>query len=349
MDKIDTYISLFSGAMGLDLGLQRQGFWCQATVEIDEVVRCTIRENFPGVPILDDITKYTPEQILKAASLDIGEATLITGGPPCQSFSTAGSRRSTSDPRGSLFRNFASVVDYARPRFFVMENVRGLLSSKTPGGKLGSAFQEIIRTFEDCGYQVVHGLVMASDYGVPQDRQRVIIIGSRDEELGDTTLESLLPEKTPRKTLRDAIWHMMDDEHTYTSFNVDLRKLMECVPAGENWRHFRDSAAFTDEFLEEIMGGAYWSTGGRVGFFRRLSWDKPSPTLVTSPLQKATLLCHPSETRPLSIQEYAAIQQFPPEYKFCGSVTNVYKQIGNAVPVGLGSAIGAGLRRIIDA
>lgn len=363
-------ISLFTGAGGLDLGLEQAGFETRIAVEIDKWARQTLETNrsyfsHPCFPLLEDVTKPSAEEIVEAAGLRPGEAELVAGGPPCQSFSTAGRRGSFGDPRGGLFRNFAAVVGAARPRFFVMENVRGLLSAAishrplaergpgypplTPEEEQGSAFQVIRRVFEEeLGYQITCGWVDAADYGVPQNRKRVIVLGSRDQEFRYNSLHAMMPRTHcgRQATLRDAIWGLRGLHHEYLPYSPDRAEIMSHIPAGKNWRWLRDHQEFGREFTARVMGGAWEAEGGKVGFFRRLSWDKPSPTLPTSPIQKSTFLCHPEETRPLSVQEYAAIQQFPRDYVFAGGTGQKYKQIGNAVPVGLGNAIGEALRTV---
>ncbi len=363
-------ISLFTGAGGLDIGLERAGFETRIAVEIDRWARATLetnRKHFTcrAFPILDDITAFCADEVVARAGLASGEAELVAGGPPCQSFSTAGRRGSFGDPRGGLFRNFAEVVRAAQPRFFVMENVRGLLSAAIkhrplaergpdspplePDEEQGSAFRVIRRVFEeDLAYQLTLDWVDAADYGVPQNRRRVIILGSRDHEFATSELSGMMPptHASNQRTLRDAIERMRGIDHEYLRYSPDRAAIMERIPPGKNWRWLRDHEEFGHGFTARVMGGAWEADGGKVGFFRRLAWDKPSPTLPTSPIQKSTFLCHPEETRPLSVQEYAAIQQFPRDYQFAGGTAQKYKQIGNAVPVGLGRAVGEALMAV---
>jgi DNA (cytosine-5)-methyltransferase 1 len=369
MTRSPSMISLFSGAGGLDLGLERAGFHTCAAVEVDRWARATLEKNRAHFArnfwLLDDVTMYPPAQIVNFAGLAPGRVELVAGGPPCQSFSTAGRRGSIGDPRGGLFANFAAVVDAARPRFFVMENVRGILSASIrhrplaergagapplrADEKQGSAFRVIHNVLEhQLGYQVVVGLVDSADYGVPQNRVRVIILGSRDREFASNDIEEIMPptHRGRWQTLRDAIARLPRHNPEHQRYTADREAIMRLVPPGKNWRWFRDNPKYGDEFVRRIMGGAWGADGGKVGFFRRLEWDKPSPTLPTSPIQKSTSLCHPDKNRPLSVQEYAAIQQFPPDYEFAGGTAQKYKQIGNAVPVGLGFAIGNALLSI---
>jgi DNA (cytosine-5)-methyltransferase 1 len=365
-------ISLFTGAGGLDLGLDEAGFSIRIAVEIDKWCRKTLDTNrhhfrYPDFALLDDITAYSPGEILSASGLRRGEAALVAGGPPCQSFSTAGRRGSIGDPRGTLFSNFAAVVAEAEPRFFVFENVRGILSAAikhrpigkrgpgfpplAPEEERGSAFRVIRQVLEEgLGYQVIHAVVDAADYGVPQNRQRVIILGSRDHEFGDKTVPEIVvaTHRGRWRTLADALADLQDDSPEYLKYTPEREQIMRIIPEGKNWRWLRDHPTFGRGFAEEVMGGAWDAGGGKVGFFRRLSWAKPSPTLPTSPIQKSTSLCHPEETRPLTVKEYAAIQQFPPTYEFAGGTSQKYKQIGNAVPVGLGRAIGSGLMKLLE-
>lgn len=366
----NTLISLFSGAGGLDLGLEMAGFTTRIAVELDRDARQTLQDNqhlfgSSKYPIFEDITRLDPQFILDQAGLEPGEATLVAGGPPCQSFSTAGSRRSLGDPRGSLFRNFADVIEVAKPRFFVMENVRGMLSAAIKhrslnerGGSFpplskdeqaGSAFRVIRGEFEErLGYQIAFGLVDAADYGVPQHRIRLIVIGSRDHELVVSEVAPMLESQTVDSVvpLRSVLDGLNGIVHDYLNYSPGRRDIMKLVPPGKNWRWFRDNPDYGVEFTKKIMGGAWSSGGGKVGFFRRLDPDKPSPTLPTSPIQKSTALCHPWEDRPLSVQEYAAIQTFPSNFEFTGSIYSRYRQIGNAVPVRLGQVIGNAVNNV---
>ena len=375
-----SHVSLFSGAGGLDLGLGHAGFATLVAVEKNRYARATLqanREHFrsPDFTLFEDVDDLTGEDLLTAAGVQRGGLDLLSGGPPCQPFSTAGHRRSIVDPRGSLFGRYLQLVGELEPRFFVLENVRGVLSAAlrhrplalrgnghwplAPDEQLGSLLsQTILPTIRDrLGYQVTYGLVNAADYGVPQIRQRVIFIGSRDHELGEAgrtpAIAELLPPthaKIPTlglpawRTLGDAMKGLVVAEPEVSKYSPTRAGVLGQVPSGKNWRYIRDN--FQDDYLRSVMGGAYASAGGRVGFWRRLSFENPSPTLPASPIQKATSLCHPTETRPLSVREYARVQQFPDDYAFAGSTSAKYVQIGNAVPVGLAEAVGAAVARL---
>ena len=246
--------------------------------------------------------------------------------------------------------DFIRMIDYIRPRFFVMENVKGIVSSPLkhvstkervkddPEQKLGTVLDVILSEFNKLGYKTVYGILDAVNYGVPQFRERFVLIGSRDNEdifLPIPTHFQMHQNPDYRwKTVGEAIKDLENNPGEYTPLSGDRKKYLHMVPEGGNWRDL------PEEVIPIAMGGAYESSGGKVGFYRRLSYKQPSPTITTSPAQKATMLCHPRQDRPLSIKEYARIQQFPDDWKFTGTISAQYRQIGNAVPVGLAEAIG---------
>lgn len=342
-------ISLFSGAMGLDIGLSKAGLNVVIGQDFDQACVDTMIAN--GHKVLGgDIREIEPQKLLDLTGLHRGEPFMICGGPPCQPFSTAGKRLGINDPRGSLFMDFIRMIDYIRPRFFVMENVKGIMSAplkhvpiaerdkNDPDQKLGTVLDVILSEFRKLGYKTVYGLLDAVNYGVPQFRERFVLIGSRDQE------DIFLPLPThfqvhqkPEyrwKTVGEAIKDLESDSCECATLSEDRMKYLKMVPEGGNWRDLPSNV------VSIAMGGAYTSGGGKVGFYRRLSYSQPSPTVVTSPVQKATMMCHPTKHRPLSVKEYARIQQFPDDWIFVGNTAAKYRQIGNAVPVGLAEAIG---------
>jgi len=337
-------VSLFSGAMGLDLGLMSAGLHVAVSQDYDKWCVETIRRN-GHVAVEGDIRELISndpscEFLLSPAKLRREDVFAVVGGPPCQSFSTAGRRKGVEDERGTLYEQFLHVVTTIRPRFFVMENVKGLMSMPSdPADKKSKPLLDaILGHFKKIGYHTVHGIVDAVHYGTPQFRERLVIIGSRDNEaifLPAPTHFHMHQNPDMRwRTLHDAIGDIQGDCGPHANFSPKIAHYLNMVPEGGNWKSLPAHEAAA------AMGGAYESGGGKVGFYRRLSYSEPSPTLVTTPTQKATLLCHPRETRPLSVREYARIQQFPDTWKFEGSITECYRQIGNAVPVPLGRAIG---------
>lgn len=351
-------ISLFSGAMGLDLGLESAGLDIALALECDPFAVATVRRNRPALPIVDKpIEEVSSDQILEAAGLQARQAFAVVGGPSCQVFSTAGQRKSLEDPRSLVFEHFVRVVRDAKPAFFVLENVRGLLSAavrhrplkqRGPGHpplaedeELGSAFRIIAEALRGLGYYCLFDVLNAADYGVPQTRQRLVIIGSRDGQDikmpppthdGDGTVG--LPEWV---TLGAALKSLKEENPEYYHFCPTKERYLRLIPEGGNWRQL------PEELKSQALGRAYHSWGGRSGFFRRLSRQRPSPALTTRPDSKATTLCHPTELRPLTVGEYARIQQFPDDWEFEGTVRKKYAQVGNAVPIGLGAAIGSEL------
>ncbi len=228
--------------------------------------------------------------------------------------------------------------------------------------RLGSVFEHVFwPKMNRLGYEVVFGLLNAADYGTAQVRHRFVFLGSRDREFGSgnhrkvtgqsLTLQDLMPPThhriapyppiSPWRTLHDAISALPEpDLKDAFTFSPERRRVWKRIPAGKYWTFIRDNPSLFPEGLETLLKGAFSSGGGKVGFWRRLSWDKPAPTLPTQPQHMATGLCHPEVERPLSVAEYAALQDFPEDYMFAGNKASRYCQIGNAVPVRLGEAIG---------
>lgn len=364
-------ISLFSGAFGLDLGLERAGFRTVSVVESDPDAVKTIALNRPYLvesAVPRDIRTVEAQELLEEAGrvlcldrpLAAGSVDLISGGPPCQSFSTAGKRGAMTDPRGSLFMDFIRIVEAVQPRFFIMENVRGLLSASiqhrpinrrgdeflplSPDEIQGSALKVVLAEMQCIGYKIIYKLLQAADYGVPQNRFRVVFIGSRDSE------EISFPLPTHSKTgegkqkwqtLENALVDLVDPEPEFVPYSESRSRFLRLLRSGQNWRYL------PDDLKEEAMGGAYKSGGGKVGFYRRLDWDKPSPTVLTCPHQKATDMCHPQDLRPISVRECARVQTFPDDWSFYGATSSKYRQIGNAVPVFFAEAIGQHIYKMV--
>ena len=347
-------LSFFSGAMGLDLGLEKAGIHMLLACEFDKKCRRTITANRPDIALLGDIWKYNTEDIRAAAGLKAkDEIDVIVGGPPCQSFSTAGARRGFKDNRGNALIRYIDLILELRPKFAVIENVRGLMSAPmnhTPHAergedwvpdrneKPGGALIHILEMLRSAGYGVTFNLYNAANFGVPQSRERVILMCSRDGK----KLPHLNPThskdgsyKLPKwRTLRYALEGLDPKTGDHFEFPEERLHFYRMLGPGQYWKHL------PEKLHREALGASLDSGGGKTGFLRRLAWDKPSCTLVTSPCMPATDICHPIENRPISIQEYKRIQQFPDDWIVCGSTTDQYRQIGNAVPVGLGEAVG---------
>ena len=342
-------ISLFSGAMGLDLGLKKAGL--NIVLGQDSNLDCVATMKANGCNVYaGDIREIDPQNLLEQAKMQIGEPFLICGGPPCQPFSTAGKRLGINDPRGSLFMEFIRMIDYIRPRFFVMENVKGIMSAplkhipiKDRGAdykrdEFGTVLDVVLSEFKKLGYKTVYGVLDAVNYGSPQFRERFILIGSRDcEEIFLPFPTHFQTHQNPEyrwRTIADVFNDINPSDNEVAILSDERMEYLRQIPEGGNWRNL------PADQIKGAMGGAYTSGGGKAGFYRRLSFNQPSPTVVTSPIQKATMMCHPTEDRPLSVRECARIQQFPDDWIFTGTTVAKYRQIGNAVPVGLGEAIG---------
>jgi DNA (cytosine-5)-methyltransferase 1 len=348
-------LSFFTGAMGLDLGLEKAGITTLLASEIDESTRRTIKLNRPSVELIGDLRNYTPGEIRTRAGLAASsEIDLIIGGPPCQAFSTAGKRKAFEDERGNVFLSFIDLISVLRPRYAVIENVRGLLSaplSHRPHLNRGAGFEPltlneqeggalafILERLRSQGYGVTFNLYNSANFGSPQIRERVIVICSRD----GAKLPYLVPTHSndpkfglkPWRTLRDALKGLPKAPCDFVPFPERRLRFYRMLSEGQNWRDL------PREMQPEALGKSFFAGGGKTGFLRRLAWDKPSATLVTHPAMPATDLAHPEEDRPLSIQEYKRIQEFPMSWKVSGSLIDQYRQIGNAVPTSLGKAIG---------
>lgn len=309
----------------------------------------TLSANWPDAALCGDIMQLSAADVREAANIGEADVDLVAGGPPCQAFSTAGARRAFDDPRGNVFLKFIDLFQELRPKYLVVENVRGLLSTPfplKPGGTpvKGGALHLVLSRIRESGYSASFNLYNAANFGSPQVRERVIIIAKRDGEavpwLTPTHSDSeKWQEKglSPWKTFADATRDIRG-EHHFVQFPTKRLKYFEKLKEGEYW------TSLPEEDQRIAMGKAFDLTGGRTGFYRRIRSDRPSPTLVTSPIMPATDLCHPQELRPLSIEEYKAIQGFPQDFWLAGTLTDIYRQLGNAVPVQLGEAIGRTLR-----
>ena len=202
----------------------------------------------------------------------------------------------------------------------------------------GKTLESVLELFSNNGlYKVKYKVLNAKDYDVPQKRERIIIVGTRS----DLNLAYEFPEPSPKKVvLRDVLQNVPKSEGE--RYSEEKKKVLDMVPPGGCWVNL------PVEVQKSYMGKAFTSGGGRRGMARRLSMDEQCLTLTTSPAQKQTERCHPTETRPFTVREYARIQTFPDDYEFCGSVSRQYRQIGNAVPVQLGSHVARSIQKILE-
>ena len=354
-----TSLSFFSGCLGLDLGLEGAGIHQLIACDFDKNCRNSIALNRPKVPVIDDLNKFEADDIRKIAGLTAGERpTLMVGGPPCQAFSTAGKRQAFTDPRGNVFLKYIKLIEELQPEYAVIENVRGLLSAAlkhrpheergnlfppfTDDELPGGALFYVLNWLNKIGYATSFNLYNAANFGVPQVRERVILVASRNglrvpfiRPTHSNDASFGLPAWV---TFRQSVSGLVEKNMVSLKFDEDRLRFYRMLKDGQYWKHLPSI-----ELQREALGKSFLSGGGKTGFLRRIAWDKPSPTLVTSPTMPATDLAHPVEDRPLSIQEYKRVQQFPDDWKLSGNLIAQYKQVGNAVPVGLGRELGKNL------
>ncbi len=351
------YISLFSGGMGLDLGLEMAGFECSVCVENDPDAVKTIKYNKPNLPVYEtSIVDVSGDDLKASGEFTDGNVPLVVGGPPCQAFSVFGNRLGIEDSRGQMLFEFVRIISETRPKVFLMENVRGLLSMsivpdksgksksiKAPKEYLekGSLVRLLFEEFNKLGYHVDCFVVNSVNYGAPQIRERVLFIGNRfgHRAIFPVPLHSnrLSDELPPFKTLGDAIGEnsgFVDNCPDVMNFSPRKLRYLSMVPSGGNWR------SLPVEIQKESMGKSWHLKGGRSAYWRKLSFGFPSPTVVTMPNHAGTSMCHPEELRAISVGEAAAIQEFPSSWKFQGTTSSKFKQVGNAVPTRLGRVAG---------
>lgn len=322
-------ISLFTGAGGLDLGFEKAGFEVIAANEFDKTIWSTYEGNHDTLLIKGDISKISSDSFPDCDG--------IIGGPPCQSWSEAGSLRGIDDPRGQLFFEYIRLLKDKKPAFFLAENVKGMMAQRH-----SPAVQTLVRQFEEVGYDLSIKLLNANDYGVPQDRKRVFYVGFRK----DLNIEFVFPEPLGSKpSIRDAIW--------------DLRKT--AMPALERQRTNGEKCQIANhEYMTGSFSPIYMSRN------RVRDWDQPSFTIQASGRQAP---CHPQAPtmvavgkdvrkfaddhehlyRRLSVRECARIQTFPDTFIFDYEyLNNGYKMIGNAVPVELAFHVAKQIKKVLS-
>jgi len=335
---VKTYksIELFAGAGGMAIGMQKAGINHILLNDFDKYACMTLKKNRPDWNVIHgDIININFTQYNEKIDL-------ITGGFPCQSFSYAGKKRGIEDTRGTLFYEFARALKESKPKVFLAENVRGLLSHNK-----GETLKTMIEVFESMGYHVLTPKVLkAIHFRVPQKRERLFIVGIKKEYAKNVTF--VWPkEYSTIYTLKDALKKSeLYDSDVKPSigqkYPTKKEEILKLIPAGGYWKDL------PLRLQKEYMMKSFYLGGGKTGIARRISWDEPCLTLTCSPAQKQTERCHPDETRPFQVREYARIQTFPDEWIFEGSMNQQYKQIGNAVPVNLAYALGTSLIKLLD-
>lgn len=330
-----TVVELFAGAGGLALGLDKAGFDCVFLNDIDHNACETLKKNRPHWNVVEgDVSQINFSQFK-------GKVDVVAGGFPCQAFSYAGKKLGFKDARGTLFYEFARAVQEISPLICVGENVRGLISHE--GGK---TLEGMISVLDELGYDVVPPQVLkAIFHKVPQKRERLVIVGLKRGE----GLNYAYPNSNKETfTLKDALkkGRLFDCDVPFSlgqSYSPRKKEIMKLVPPGGYWRDL------PIEIQKEYMQKSFYLGGGKTGIARRISWDEACLTLTCNPAQKQTERCHPEETRPFTVREYARIQTFPDSWQFVGSLSSQYKQIGNAVPVNLAEEIGLSIIKCLNA
>lgn len=321
-------IELFAGAGGLAIGLEKAGLDTVLLNEIDKNACATLKANRPHWNVVcGDITQvdFTPYH---------DQIDVVTGGFPCQAFSYAGKKMGFEDARGTLFFEFARAVKESNPKLFMAENVRGLLSHDD-----GKTLENIRSVIDELGYTLLEPHIMkAIFYRVPQKRERLLLVGIRNDLAGLVKFHWPRPYRSVY-TLKDALkaGELFNEDVPLSagqSYPAKKAAIMAQVPAGGYWRDL------PEDVQKAYMQKSYYLGGGKTGMARRMHWDEPCLTLTCAPAQKQTERCHPEETRPFTVREYARIQTFPDDWQFKGALTAQYKQIGNAVPVNMAYELG---------
>jgi len=327
-------LELFAGAGGLALGLEEAGLSCMFLNEIDKWACQTLRHNRPHWNVVEgDVSKQSFKKYK-------GQVDIVTGGFPCQAFSYAGKKLGLEDARGTLFYEFARAVKETQPLLCIGENVKGLTSHDN-----GKTLETMIEILDALGYNVIEPQVLKAAYhNVPQKRERLFLVGVKK----GTGIPFHYPRPNKEMmTLKAALkpgylYSKEVPDSPGQTYPPRKKEILSMVPPGGYWRDLPES------IQKEYMLKSYFLGGGKTGMARRISWDEPCLTLTTSPAQKQTERCHPDETRPFTTREYARIQTFPDDWEFKGSTNQIYKQIGNAVPVKLGYAVGKEVVRALN-
>ncbi len=327
-------LELFAGAGGLAVGMEKAGLKCIALNEIDKHACATLRNNRPKWNVLEgDIKNFI-------FSKYYNQVDVVTGGFPCQAFSYAGKRLGFEDARGTLFYEFARVIKEVNPPICIGENVKGLLNHDN-----GKTLQGMISILDEIGYNVVPVQVLkAINYKVPQKRERLILVGIRK----DIDLKYEYPKPYKKiYNLSDALkkgelFESNVHKSSGAKYPESKKSVLDLVPPKGYWRDL------PIDIQKDFMGASFYLGGGKTGMARRIGWDEPCLTLTCSPAQKQTERCHPDETRPFTVREYARIQTFPDDWQFSGPMAQQYKQIGNAVPVNLGREVGYSIIKFLN-
>jgi DNA (cytosine-5)-methyltransferase 1 len=317
-------VELFAGAGGTAIGFDNAGIKHVLLTDWDKNSVETLKKNKPNWNVLQEDVKNIDFKGI--------EADIVEGGFPCQSFSYAGKGLGFNDIRGTMFFEFARCIKEIKPKVAMGENVKGLLRHDN-----GKTLKVILNILIDLGYDVAFKILKAQYLKKKKKRERLIILAVRK----DLKLPIFFPkEKNYTISIKEALENCPNSKgQTYPKKKKDI---LDKIPAGGCWRDLPLN------LQKDYMGASFYLGGGKTGMARRMSWDEPSLTLTCSPAQKQTERCHPDETRPFTVREYARIQTFPDDWEFSGPMTSQYKQIGNAVPTNLSYHIGRCIVAMLD-
>lgn len=341
-------LDLFCGCGGLSLGFENAGFEISLALDIwKDAIETYNKNHITPVAICKDIheldNSYLEEFAIKNNIVG------VIGGPPCQGYSTVGTR-DINDPRNHLYLEYCRVVEVVKPKFFVIENVKGLLTLNN-----GMFRDDIIDRFSKLGYNISFKILNASDYGVPQNRQRVFFIGLKDDDF------EFPMEKGYKVSTSDAISDLpsLEDLETvseiYSYNNDNITKYQELMRKGSDMIYNHNGTKHTDQtknIISMIKDGGrisdlpkeYWGVRKYNKAFQRMNSNEPSHTIDTGHRN----YFHYKENRVPSVRECARIQSFPDKFIFVGSKTSQYKQVGNAVPPLLAEEIAIQIKKYLS-
>lgn len=347
-------LSLFAGGGGLDLGFDLTGrYEHRACIEWDRAACSTLQANRDGGllgrpdlrVVQADIAELDPATLMAELGIGKGELGVLIGGPPCQPFSVAGKRLGVSDERGTLLWDYVRWVKEVRPDCFLLENVPGLLTMPlAPDGTKGGLLAELLKRFERSGYHVDVLKLDAVDFGTAQYRKRAVLIGNRHGLKAREPVRTHGPGLLPHRTLRDALAGLVEVEQVRLDFTDREKEVLKLIPPGGDYKDL------PLRVVMKVLGPSCRprGKGANCKGYRRLDWDKPSPTVLTGPNRGLASLCHPDEARALTLRECARLQGWSDEWKFIGNKTEQYRQVGNAVPVQLAYRLGHVVADLLD-
>jgi DNA (cytosine-5)-methyltransferase 1 len=336
-------VSLFSGILGIELGLERAGFECRLALDQDEHAKEVVEANrahlkdFPYLAA--DVNVVSPEDVLRESNLAVGETALLAGGPPCQPFSKSGLRLGTLDERGSLFKRYLEYLNTMKPRSFLLENVRGLFSSRG-----GQDFRDILSHFDDTGYTVYWKILDCANFGVPQYRQRLFIVGFRDPlrftwpspTHEDPDTGHMFALGMPFRTAADAIGDGIGIKGPPLTGRYS--HLLPEIPEGLNYSFYTAERGHPNPLFE--WRSKFWY------FLLKLARNKPALTIQAYPGNNTGPFHW--ENRRLSVDELKRLQSFPDWFAIDKSYMAAHRLIGNAVPPLMAEALGRSVRAALE-